>query len=197
MNYLTVAVIGVAVLGLVNLWLTVAMARRVREQGEQLARRTPARVPRPAVGLPPGAAVPDFSVTTVSGTVVSAAGLRGERSLIGFFMPGCAPCHEQIPAFLAFARSLPGGPAHTLAVVTGGGRPAARVPDQDSDRLIQELTEAAVAQVVREPSTRVVTTALAVTGYPSFFVLDADGRVQAGAHGIAGLSDHPALAALA
>ncbi len=194
MSYLAVAVIGVGILGLVNLWLTATMARRIREQGEQLAHRTPPRMPRPAVGLPAGAVVPDFSAATVAGTVVSAADLRGERTLIGFFMPGCAPCHEQIPAFLTFARGLPGGPPHALAVVTGGGRAAARVPDHDSDHLVQELTDAAVGHVLREPSAQVVTSALAVTGFPSFFVLDGDGRVQTAAHGIAGLSDLAAMA---
>ena len=81
MNYLAVAVIGVGVLGLVNLLLIAAMARRLREQGEQFARQAAGRMPRPVVGLAPGTAVPEFSVTTASGAVVSAADLgeHGDR----------------------------------------------------------------------------------------------------------------------
>jgi thiol-disulfide isomerase/thioredoxin len=188
-TYLVAAVIGLGVLSLVNLGLTVVMARRLREQGERLARQAPPRMPRPVVGPPPGTEVPEFSVTTASGAVVSAADLRGERSLIGFFTPGCAPCHDQVPAFIAFAQSIPGGPGHVLAVIADGGRPTAKVPD--ADRLVEELTGAEVAQVVRGPSAGEAATALAVTGYPSFLLLDAGGRVEAGAHGIAGLGSSP------
>jgi hypothetical protein len=193
-TYLVAAVIGLGVLSLVNLGLTVLLARRLREQGERLARQAPPRMPRPMVGAPPGTEVPEFRVTTVSGALVSAADLRGERSLIGFFMPGCAPCHDQVPAFIAFARGLPGGPGHVLAVIADGGRPVVTVPEHDADQLVEDLTGAEAAQVVRGPSAGVAATALAVTGYPSFLLLDADGRVEAGAHGIAGLGGLPVLA---
>jgi hypothetical protein len=190
-TYLVAAVIGLGILSLVNLGVTVVMARRLREQGERLARQAPPRMTRPVVGPPPGTEVPEFSVTPVSGTVVSAADLRGERSLIGFFMPGCAPCHDQVPAFIAFAKGLSGGPGHILAVISDGGRPAAKVPGHDADRLVEDLMGAEAAQVVRGPSAGEAATALAVTGYPSFLLLDADGRVEAGAHGIAGLGGRP------
>ena len=131
------------------------------------------------------------SASAVSGAVVSAADLHGERSLIGFFTPGCAPCHDQVPAFIAFAKSIPGGPGHVLAVISDGGRPTAKVPGNDADRLVEELTGAEVAQVVRGPSAGEAATALAVAGYPSFLLLDAGGRVEAGAHGIAGLGSRP------
>lgn len=194
MKYLAVAVVGAGVLSLVNLWLIVAMARRLQGHSQQLARLAPQRVPhRSVVGPQPGAAVPDFSVTTVSGTVISAADLRGERSLIGFFMPGCTPCHDQIPAFTAFARSLPGGLGRAIAVVANSGRPAASASGHDADRLAEELAEADVLQLVRGPSAKAAATALAVTGYPSFILLGADGRVEAGAHGIAGLGGPSAL----
>jgi thiol-disulfide isomerase/thioredoxin len=193
-TYLVAAVIGLGVLSLVNLGLTVVMARRLREQGERLARQAPLRVTRPMVGPPPGTEVPEFSVTTVSGAPVSAADLRGQRSLIGFFMPGCAPCNDQVPAFIALARDLPGGPAHVLAVIPDGGRSSAKVPGHDADRLVEDLTGAGAAQVVRGPSAGEAATALAVTGYPSFLLLDAGGRVEAGAHGIAGLGGRPVLA---
>jgi hypothetical protein len=192
-HYLTVAVIGVGVLSVVNVWLTLALARKLREQGEQLTHRGAQHGPRQMVGPSPGTEVPDFSATTVSGTDVLATDLRGERSLVGFFMPGCEPCHGQIPAFIAYARNMPGGPAHALAVVANGGRTMAGTYGDDASRLIDELTESAAAHVVTEPSASAVTVALAVTGYPSFILVDADGHVEGGAHAIAGLSNLPAL----
>jgi hypothetical protein len=195
MSYLTAAVIGLSVLGLVNLWLIVAMARRLREHSQLLAGRPgpPMRPPR-LVSLPPGTLVPEFSVTTVSGTVVSTANLLGERSLIGFFMPGCVPCHNQIPAFIAFARGLPGGPGHVLAVVSYGGRPMEQVPAADLDGLVKELAETDAVQVVPEPSAPAAVTAFAVKGYPSFIVLGADGRVEVSDNFVAGLGGLRALA---
>lgn len=183
MTYLAVAVIGVGVLGLVNLWLTIAMARVLRGYGEQLAHRRSG--PRPMVGLPPGTQVPEFTVTTVTGTTVSAEDLRGQRGLIAFFSPGCAPCHEQIPAFAAFARTLPDDAHRPLAVICGG-HGAAHGQDGSADHLAQQLAE--VAHVVREPSAGVAAAALAVSGFPSFILLDAGGRVAAGAHAVAGIA---------
>jgi hypothetical protein len=186
-SFLVVAVTGVGILGLLNLWLTVATARRLREQAEQSGGHGARRVPRPPVGLPLGTLAPGFSVTTVSGAQVCAADLRGARSLIGFFTPGCPACRNQVSPFLALARSLPGGPGHALAVVSDGGRLATRAPEHDADQLVGELTEAEAAQVVRGPSAGAAEVALAITGYPSFILLGADGRIEAGAHGIAGL----------
>jgi len=183
MTFLTVAVTGVAALSLVNSWLIVAMARRLREHGEQLARRRPG--PRPAVGLPPGTLLPEFTVTTVTGAIVAAADLRGRPGIIGFFSPGCAPCHEQIPAFAALARTLPGNAARPLAVICGG-RGAARDTDDGAGHLASQL--AGVAHVVLEPSAGAAAAALAVSGFPTFMLLDAGGRVAAGAHAVAAIA---------
>jgi hypothetical protein len=184
MTYLAVAVVGVGVLGLVNLWLTIAMARKLRDHGEHLARG--GSRPRPIVGLQPGTQVPEFTVTTVTGATVSAEDLRGQRSLIAFFSPGCAPCHEQVPAFTAFVRTLPGGVARPLAVICGGGHGAAQGQDAGADHLARQLAD--MAHVVREPSAGMVAAALAVSGFPSFILLDAGGRVEAGAHAVAGIA---------
>jgi thiol-disulfide isomerase/thioredoxin len=195
MSFLAVAVSGAGALGLVNFWLTVALARRLREHSEQLAGQAPQRTPPRPVGPEPGTAVPEFSVMTVSGAVVSAADLRGERSLIGFFTPGCQPCHAQVRSFVTLARSLRGGPGHALAVVSNGGRAAAGVPAGDAGSLVEDLAEA--AHVITGSSASEVAAALAVTGYPSFILISADGRVEAGAHAIAGLDTVPAPASSA
>jgi hypothetical protein len=181
MTYLTVAVTGVAALSLVNSWLIIAMARKLRGYGEELARR--GSRPRPVVGLPPGTRMPDFTVTTMTGATVSAEDLRGERSVVAFFSPGCAPCHEQAPAFAAFARARPDGVTRTLAVICGGHGGPAR--DADAGHFAELLAD--VTEVVREPSAGIASAALAVSGFPSFILIDADGRVEAGAHAVAAI----------
>lgn len=185
MSYLTVAVAGVAALSLVNSWLIIAMARKLRGQGEELARR--GSRPRRDVGLPPGTRVPEFTVTTMTGATVSAGDLRGQRSVVAFFSPGCEPCHEQAPFFAAFARARPdgAGETRTLAVICGGRR-AAEVADGDAARLAGQLAD--VTDVVGEPSAGMVAAALGATGFPSFVVIDADGRVEAGAHTVAAIA---------
>lgn len=183
MSYLEVAVIGVVALSLVNSWLIIALARKLRGHGGELTHQ-PSR-PRPVVGLPPGTQVPEFTVTTMADATVTAEDLRGGRSVVGFFSPGCAPCHEQSPAFAAFARALPGGVTRTLAVICGGHR-AAGVADGDAARLAGQLAD--VTDVVGEPSAGMVAAALGATGFPSFIVIDADGRVEAGAHTVAAIA---------
>jgi thiol-disulfide isomerase/thioredoxin len=183
MTYLTVAVTGVAALSLVNTWLIIAMARKLRGHGEELARRGSG--PRPVVGLPPGTRVPDFTVTTMTGATVSAEDLRGERSVVAFFSPGCAPCHEQAPAFAAFARARPDSVTRTLAVICGGHGGPARGADGDASHFAEQLAD--VTEVVREPSAGIASAALAVSGFPSFILIDADGRVEAGAHAVAAI----------
>lgn len=183
MSYLAVAVIGVAALSLVNSWLIIALARKLRGHGGEPTRRS--SLPRPVVGLPPGTEVPEFTVTTMTGATVSAEDLRGDRSVIAFFSPGCEPCHEQAPAFAAFARVRPGGVTRTLAVICGGRR-AAEVPDGDAAPLAGQLAD--VTDVVSDPSAGMAAAALGVSGFPSFIVIDADGRVEAGAHTVAAIA---------
>lgn len=195
MSSLAAAVIGAGSLGLVNLWLTVAMARRLREHSEQLARQAPERMPPRSVGPEPGTTVPEFSVTTVSGALVSAADLRGAGSLIGFFTPGCQPCRAQVQSFVTLARSLPGGRSHALAVVFNGGRATANLAVADTGSLAEDLAEA--AQVIIGSAATKVAAALSVTGYPSFILIGADGRVEAGAHAVASLGTAPAPASSA
>lgn len=183
MTLLAAGVTGVAGLCLVNLWLTIALARRVRAHGEQLARRQ--QRPHPGIGLQPGSRLPEFTATTVTGVTVSAGDLQGRRGLIGFFSPGCPPCEEQLPAFTALARALPGDAARPLAVICAGGSGPAR-HNGGADHLAEQLAE--VAQVVREPSAGAVAAALAVSGFPAFILLGADGRVTAGAHAVAAIA---------
>lgn len=157
----------ISVLCVMNLALMIAVVRRVREQGELLASLPKGR-PH-AQRLPRGTQVPGFSAVTVTGESRSLADMAGSRSLVGFFAPGCPPCHEQLPEFARLARAIPGGAGQVVAVLAGAESSAAE--------FFTELD--GLAAVVFEQSGGPVTVAFSAPGFPSFYLMDADGRIEA------------------
>jgi thiol-disulfide isomerase/thioredoxin len=164
MSYLAAAVVLLGVLCCLNLAMTLAVVRRLRTQAE--------RASEDAVRLPPGVLAPEFSATTVSGPVVTLSDLTGARSVVAFLAANCPPCHEQVPEFTAYARSVPGGPAQVLAVVVGG-------TDAETAQLAGDLEGA--ASVALENVAGPLQKAFSVTGFPTFYVLDDTGRIQVSA----------------
>jgi len=163
MVYLGAAVAVIGVVLLANLALTLALVRRVRVLSER-----PAMLPgRP--GLPIGSPVPDFTATTVSGETKSRSEMTGSRSLFGFFDAGCISCHRQLPEFANLAGTISGGAGQVLAVVTGS--------DERAAEFVSELD--GVAAVVREPQEDALCTAFRVKGFPSFYLVNGTGSVEA------------------
>lgn len=144
---MTVAVVMLSVLCLVNLLLTLGLARRIRAE-------------LPPVVLPPG-------------SLVDAA--LDPPTLVGFFSPGCGPCHESLPEFVARAGRAPAG--RTLAVIVGGGERA--------DEMVAALTD--VASTVEEPRGGTLATAFAVKGFPAFALVGDDGRIEASGSDLASI----------
>jgi thiol-disulfide isomerase/thioredoxin len=174
MAYLAAAVIAVAALGLVNLLLTLAVIRRLRQHTELLLDRSePVGDGVVAVGERPA----EFATVDIEGLPVPGDGPR----LVGFFSPQCKPCKETLPAFVEQAARYPQGRSRVLAVVTGDGPEVAE--------FTSDLSR--VAQVVVESLDGPVTRAFQVSGYPAWCVLDEHGVVQ---HSGVGLNDLPALA---
>jgi thiol-disulfide isomerase/thioredoxin len=171
MAYLT-TVTGIIGAGLaVNLALTFAVIRQVRQIREELARRAAGR--NAAAFLPAGTKVPEFAVRTMTDEARSVSDLAGARSVIAFMTPWCAACENQIPAFRNFVRTIPGGAAQVLVIIVSvAGNPAADLA----------LEFGGAATVAFEPRQGPAQTALSVWTYPSFYVLDANGRVEAGGH---------------
>jgi len=164
MVYLSAAVAVIGAVLLANLALTLALVRRVRELTQRPARHShPVRT-----GLPVGATVPNFTAITVTGETWSRAGIAGSRGLIGFLAAGCDPCHRQLPEFTALAATIPGGASQVLAVVTGDGESAAE--------LVRGLGEAAA--IVRQPEEGGLCQAFEVRGFPSYYLISGDGRVE-------------------
>ncbi|MCF6471904.1 TlpA family protein disulfide reductase [Nonomuraea sp. MG754425] len=159
MEYLAAAVVVVGLLCMVNLLLMVGVIRRLRKLAA-----------RPAYGLPPtdglavGERMPEFAATTTAGEPIS-HDLLGGPALVGFFTPGCEPCQELLPRFVARAREFHG---QALAVVVATSA-------EDAAEEAEHL--AGVARVVVEEPGGALQDAFSVSGYPTVYVIDADGAV--------------------
>jgi thiol-disulfide isomerase/thioredoxin len=167
MTPLAVLTVVVGLLCLLDLVLTFGVIRRLREHGELIARSLSTAPPVVAVRAP-GESVAPFATTTVDGEPLSRDALP-ERSLVGFFSPGCAACAESLPAFRRYAEEFPGGREAVLAVVVGSAEETAAQRRELGD----------VARVVVEAVDGPVGAALGVQAFPAFAVLDGAGRVVA------------------
>ncbi len=160
MPYLVAAVVLTTALGQLNLLLTLAVLRRLREAA---ARERDAGSGLIGIGRTPG----DFAATDTDGRAVGRADLTGPV-LVGFFSTTCSACVEELPHFVARAGDMAGGRHRVLAVVHGD-RPAA-------DEMARQL--AGVARVVVEDPDGPVGRAFEVRAYPAWCHLD-DGVVRA------------------
>jgi thiol-disulfide isomerase/thioredoxin len=163
MPYLVAAVVLVGLLCLFDLVLTLGVIRRLREHTEKLAALDG---PRDDTVMPAGSLVRPFTAATTTGGEVSRDTLRGP-TLVGFFTPGCTPCLERVPEFVAYARDFPGA---VVAVAVGDATETAG--------LVGSLRD--VADVVTEPQDGPVQSAFGVGGYPALCLVDGAGLVLAG-----------------
>ncbi|KOX16313.1 redoxin family protein [Nocardiopsis sp. NRRL B-16309] len=177
MTVLTVAVVLLTGLCLLNLLLTVAVIRRLREHTALIGDAGGAEA-FPDAMLPAGARVGDYSAEAVDGTVLTRDGLAGQ-TLIGVFSPGCHGCEQQMPHFVDLAKNTPGGRDGVLALVVGG-------PEESAGE-IERLTP--VARVVHEADDGPLARALGVQAFPAIARVDADGRVLASGVEVRDLED--------
>lgn len=151
------------VLCLLNLVLTLAIIRRIRTQEAQRSRG----YSRPEMERLRDQPVPDFTATTIDGRIVDQESLVGQHSVVGFFTPGCSPCHEQAPAFAALGRT--GRPAYAFIAA-----------DHHQDVGAAELCAlVAPAEAVVVPLDQGLPAALGLRSFPAFLTVDASGVVRA------------------
>ena len=144
MTALTFAVVLVGALCALDLLLTFGVIRRLREGAESRSQRATS-VPGPPMA-PVGSSVRDTGL-----------GWHGE-TLVGFFFPGCAPCEEQVPEFIEYARTR----ERVVAVVLDRAG--------DAGQLVRKLGQ--VAQVVVEDGADgALQTAFKVEAFPSYCVV--------------------------
>jgi thiol-disulfide isomerase/thioredoxin len=165
---LAIGLVVVGLLGVFNLLLAYGLIRRMREHSDLISRLSDAVSGRSSAGsiAAPGTRVPPFQAVTVDSEVVDSRRL-GAATLVGFFSPGCAPCEELLPQFLATARETPGGRQAVLAVVVSD--------DSSGAYLVEPLRD--VASVVVEGRGGELGTAFGVSSYPATCEIDATGTV--------------------
>lgn len=175
MTYLAASVVLLGVLTLLNLALVVGVIRRLREHSAHLTSLLEIVGPKDIMAAV-GTQAADFTATTISSESVSSSDLE-DRTLVGFFSPGCGSCTEQMPGFIAYAEAAPGGRRQTIAVIAADEAEAKSVFDLD------QLN--AVAQVVVEPSGGPLSKAFGVQAYPAMCMLSQDRLITASGSDIA------------
>lgn len=168
---LAAGLVIVGAVAVLNLLLTFGVVRRLREHNDLLAGGAGASRGVPTMTAV-GESVTPFTAAAVDGSVVSLDRFAGP-TLVGVFGVGCDTCAEKLPVFVQHAGGFPGGPRSVLALVVASDDDSAVAP------YIAALAEVAV--VVRENHHGPVSTALGVTGYPAFALVDASGVVRASA----------------
>jgi thiol-disulfide isomerase/thioredoxin len=153
------ALVFVGVLCILDLVLSVGVIKRLREQAEILNRNGRSD-PSVAVGM--GDEVGEFSALSEDGEPVDHEGLRRGDTLVAFFSPTCRPCQEELPKFVDFAASFPGGREMVLATVVGEPETAAE--------MLERLRP--VARVVHESTNEgPVSSAFALKAFPVVLVV--------------------------
>ncbi|MEU7655083.1 hypothetical protein AB0C42_19035 [Micromonospora taraxaci] len=161
-TWAAIAIVGI--IGLLNLLLTVAVIRRLREHTELINRTGQQFSEQHDITRQSGAQVDDFRVATLDDRLLTRDDLR-DGMLVAFFSPRCPSCEEQKPAFLDYAASMPGGRDSVVAVVLGS-------PEEVAG-LVEQLGR--VAQVVIEANVDgALSSAFDLRGYPAFCLMGQD-----------------------
>ncbi|MFI8939373.1 TlpA family protein disulfide reductase [Streptomyces syringium] len=160
MVYLAIALAAVAALCALDLLLTLAVLRRLRDRpaGPALTEEG---------GIAVGEAVGTFATRCTEGAPLTEKDL-GDGAVVSFFSPGCSPCRRKLPVFVERAAALQGHRQVIAVVVTASGG-----PDEEAEAHAMAEQLAAVARVVREDTEGPCTAAFAVQAFPSQFAVSA------------------------
>ncbi|GAA3388438.1 peroxiredoxin family protein [Cryptosporangium minutisporangium] len=165
MELLAAIVAVLAVLVLVDLVLSAAIIRRLRQTETTLIElRTP-----PDTGLPVGATMPEFSA--VNGDL-SSRDLVGEPAVIAFFSTGCPHCPAQAERLAARADELAGHGTRVVSVLA--------VAEGTTDDLTPTLRKA--GRLLTESGPDGLMAVFGETATPSFLLFDAEGRLMRKGH---------------
>lgn len=116
MMILTAAVAVLGVLCMLNLAVTTAVIRRLRQQPAAAGPQTP-----PGPGLAPGDTVPDFAIRPVHGPPVDGASLRGRHTVVAFFATACSICGDHAPRLAEQAPAWPSAGLQIVAAILDTG----------------------------------------------------------------------------
>jgi len=165
----------VGALCLINLTLTLALARQLRRVGEIVKNRR-AFAPQ-GFAYKAGDRAPQFAATTTTGEVRTLDDAAGSRLLIAFFTAMCTSCHVQAEHLKEYAASSAGESTKILVVISG--------PATKASEFGQEMQD--TVRVAVEPPRGPTATAFKIESFPAFYLVGADGRIEAGARTVADL----------
>ncbi len=151
---------------LVNLLLTVGLARRVRNT-----------LPRTEM-LKVGQRAPDFSAKTLEAEVVTLATFARQPVAFVFVSPDCEPCREELPRL---ADLRPRAKRFGVELVL--------VSDADEDKtlpFVMRISDGLPVLVAPRDRTSFLID-YRVVGTPSYYLVDAQGKVRAAGMGVAEL----------
>lgn len=165
----------VGALCLMNLVLTLALARQLRGLSEMMKNRRAGTLQNFAYKA--GDRAPQFAATTTTGEVRTLDGAAGSRLLIAFFTAICPSCHVQAERPKEYAASSAGESTKILVVISGPANKASEFGQDMGDTI----------RVAVEPPLGPTAAAFKIETYPAFYLVGADGRIEAGARTVAGL----------
>lgn len=182
MLFLVASTVLVGAVCLLNLVLTAAVLRRLRDHEERLAGLPRVDQLPTDPGTLVGHAIADFTAVATDGsTVTRETLLRSGSATIAFFSTHCPACEAEIDGFVRRVRRFPGPRSAAVAVVAG----------EPGD--VQELVTAAgaVATVVVESPLGPLAAQFGVRGTPTFLDVDGTGTVVRAAHTTEGMDAAP------
>ncbi len=163
------------VLVALDLTLTMAVIRKLRDHEERLAGGS--FDPRPAVI--PGRPLPEFFVSTIRGEDLSLSHLSGRYTVLAFTSTTCSSCQEALPALHEYLSQALASGAQAWAVVAGTpeavAETAARLPDR--------------TMVINEGVGGPLHVAVLLQAYPGYVVIAPNGTVDSVARSVAELPD--------
>ncbi len=123
------------------------------------------------VGLSVGQRAPDFTVELLDGRTVALSDFRGRPVLLNFWATWCGPCREELPDFQAVF-DLQGG-AERFVVLA--------VNNMESRETVASYVEEVGLSfpVALDPEGRINFDLYRIQGYPTSFLLDANGVIAA------------------
>lgn len=170
-----IAIATVGALCLINLALTLAMARQLRRVSEGLKARRAAITQN--LGFKIGDMAPQFAATTTTGEVRTLDGATGSRLVIAFLTAMCPPCRTQAERLKEYAASAARESTQILVIISGPATMASEFGREMEDSL----------WVAVEPPRGPTATAFAIETYPTVYLIGPDGRIEAGGRTVASL----------
>lgn len=128
----------------------------------------PAPAPGPRTGLGTGDLAPEFTLKTLDGKTLSRDNLKGKVVLLDFWATWCAPCRMALPELKDLREKNAGQP---LVIVS--------VSVDESSKIVEEFARSNGMSWPQawDGDMRVTGGVFRVSNFPSYVVLDSEGRI--------------------